>query len=377
MKWPSVMQDTRGRCIEHLRRVSELVNSLEAAPESDRLRALGSFKELMGLLATQKAIDEGNANVDVKRASARLASQKHSCSRENESRIKHLRKKIATTATLADRLSLEEVLRTLENLSIDDECKWDVNIMRHWFDSFKDQKPVREGTVVDTHVRAEPTVTDTHVRAEPTVTDTHVKAEPTVTDTHVRAESRDAAIVAEGVSPLVSSAMQEYDREVMRFVARQLLRVETEIESLRKQHLQAYLSDVDNTLGVIETVASSIDAAAIKAKVLAARSDAGGSALGTLLDTVQQQYERDSDELNREWWRMLIKSVTVLRDFNYKRNTLLSERTKLVVQDMDDSRDAIVAGAMAVAKNASTLQNKNTRLYVAGVIDDVVRRLRP
>lgn len=349
------MQDTRGRCIEHLRRVSELVNSLEAAPESDRLRALGSFKELMGLLATQKAIDEGNANVDVKRASARLASQKHSCSRENESRIKHLRKKIATTATLADRLSLEEVLRTLENLSIDDECKWDVNIMRHWFDSFKDQKPVREGTVVDTHVRAEPTVTDTHVKAEP----------------------RDAAIVAEGVSPLVSSAMQEYDREVMRFVARQLLRVETEIESLRKQHLQAYLSDVDNTLGVIETVASSIDAAAIKAKVLAARSDAGGSALGTLLDTVQQQYERDSDELNREWWRMLIKSVTVLRDFNYKRNTLLSERTKLVVQDMDDSRDAIVAGAMAVAKNASTLQNKNTRLYVAGVIDDVVRRLRP
>lgn len=350
------MQDTTVRCTRHLHRMSELVQTLRTAPECDRLRALGSIKELMGILTRQKSTDEGNAHIDVKRANSQLVSQKHACSRENESRMKHLRKKIATATTHDDRLSLEEALQTLENLSVDDECKWDVDIMSHWFNAFKHQKADSDGHVK--HLKEKPP-------AKP-VQSTSIAAPPSGDDS--------AATAAVTVSPLVSRVMQAYDREVILFVDRQLERVETEIESLRKQHVQAYLSDVDNTLSVIGTVAAYIDVAAIKAMVVAART---GSGLGTLVDTVRQQYERDPDKSNREWWNMLIKSVTVLRDFNYKRTTLLSERTKLVVQHMDDHMDALIANARAVATTASTLQNKDTRLYVAGVIDDIVRRLHP
>lgn len=374
------MQDTRGRCIKHLHRMSELAQALQAAPEEDRLRSLSSFKELVGLLARQKAIDERNAGADVKRANAQMVSQKRACSIGNESRIKHLRQKIATTATIDDRLPLEEVLQTLENLSVDDECKWDVNIMTHWFNAFKDQReeepastPAADAAGPDTSVAVPPStgVPGEEEEEEDLEVDDISTPEP-------EAVAPSTGVPGETEEGTVSSVMQAYDSEVVRFVTGQLLRAEAEIESLRKQHLASFSSDIDNTLRVIATVASNIDVAEIKAKVLAARSDGRNqtdSALGTLLDTVQQQFERDPDESNREWWHMLIKSVTVLRDFNYKRNALLSERTKLVVQDMDDQRDAIVARSKAIARSASTLRNKDTRLYVAGIVDDIVRRL--
>lgn len=407
------MQDTRDRCILYLDRMTELLAVLETAAEEERLHVLNKFKELLALLSRQKAVDEAKTHpdsrplADATRAIAQMVSQKNACLKGGEKRIKHLREKITGTTSADDRLALEEILHMLENLSTDDECKWDVDIMTHWFKTFnayKDQReeeqppstdipgekqtPSRQGCLL--FAAPDTAGLDTSIAAPPS-TDIPGEEEENEGTLAPSTPAPDTAIAVppstgtqSEVGPTaeppdsVASVMQAYESEVIRFVTSQLLRAETEIESLRKQHLASYLSDIDNTLRVIATVASNIDVAAIKAMVLAARSDGRsqtGIALGTLLDTVQQQFERDPDESNREWWHMLIKSVTVLRDFNYKRNALLSERTKLVVQDVDEQRYAIVARAKAIARSASTLHNKDTRLYVAGVVDDIVRRL--
>lgn len=221
------------RCKQYLDDMATTFSSLTSRAEkaeAERLHATtklfqaaagASINDINAALTDQQL---SNVLTDAQRENASLLDQKRLCIERHVANINHIRRKLRGTNSGEDRARYEDILAVMEDMAVDDECKWDLDKMSHWFDSF--MKP--SAKCVKVNAVANSSHVPQHVLQTP---------EPT----HVPSARPGAPQKTIGVGDsepelqesMVVRALELYGEEVRDHLSLKLTQVQEEIATLR------------------------------------------------------------------------------------------------------------------------------------------------
>lgn len=255
---PTAAEDTEHRLKQYLDDMATTLSSLTSRADQMakyRVQLRGFFKQLHSLLLIQQKNEISAARNDhqlskllagAQRQNASLLDQKKTCIERHVAKINHLREKIARKSGHEDRARYEEILSVMEELAADEACKWDMDIMLHWFDSYT--KPSTKSVAVHQ-------------------TETSSGGQAAVAVDVTDATTASVATKAQPHQSLVVRALELYAEEVREYLSRRLQEVEEEISALRQHHHAVFVADVDSTLSVFARMGAVPSVASIREDV--------------------------------------------------------------------------------------------------------------
>lgn len=349
--------DTESRIKQHLDEMATTLSSLTSRAdqaESERIQLRSLFKQLLGLLLVQQKNDISNARTDhqlsssladAQRENASLVGQKRLCIERRVTKMNHVRGKLKGANSSEDRTRYEHILAVMEEMAADEECKWDLDIMSHWFETF------------------------TEPRAK-CVSDGGSPASEDAAGGSEEAGSED------NTQSLVVRALELYSTEVRDHLSRRLKEVQDEMSTLRRRHRASYMDDVERTLSTIAKVESLADVASIKEDVLQLRQldlDVNTQyVICTIVDKTQEKYERAAQKPS---WDALLLRITEFRDSNEKRNDGLLRAILELTTAMNREIDAVAASTEELSRGIDALESEETRRHAQTAVEDLTTRL--
>lgn len=360
-------KDTEHRLKQYLDDMATTLSSLTSRAEQagkDRVQLRSFFKQLHSLLLIQQKKDISAARNDhllagAQRQNASLLDQKKACIERHATKINHLREKIARTSGHEDRARYEEILSVMEELAADEACKWDMDIMLHWFDSYTKPSAKR--------VTARQTETSSGGQAKVAVDTADTTTGTVATDPDPKPHKS-----------LVVRALDLYAEEVREYLYRRLQEAEEEISTLRQHHRAAFVADVDRTLSVFARMGAVPSVASIRDDVSQLKQleiDVNTQhVISTIVDKAQEQFER-SEKNDKQSWEALLLRVEAFRDANATRNDTLLQNTLELTTTVNREIDAVVARTTELSLGIDALQSEETRRLVQAAVSDLIATL--
>ena len=353
--------NTEHRLKQYLQEMATTLSSLtNRVDQNDRIKLRSYFKQLLGLLLTQQKSDIITARADhqlsklltnAQRENASLMAQKRLGVERRVAKISHVRDKLTSAKNEEDRTKYQHILAVLEDMAADEECKWDLDIMSHWFEAFTKPcvKCVRVDKVGESQA-SRPSTDEVWDSEAPEPEDT----------TH---------------SPAVR-ALELYSSEVRGHLSLRLKEVDNEISILHRRHHASYMDDVESTLSAIANIESLADVASIKDDVLQLRQlhlDINTQyVICTIVDKTREKYERAAQK--SKGWDALLLRITEFRDSNEKRNDGLLEAVLKLTSTINREIDIVMAGMQHLGRGIDTLESAETRRRAQTIVQDLTVR---
>ena len=430
--------ETSNRLKQYLDDMATTLSSLTGKAEQagkDKAQLRSFFKQLHSLLLTQQKNDISAARNDhqlsellagAKRKNTMLLDQKKSCIKKHVAKINHIKEKIATTAGHDDRARYQEILSVIEELATDEACKWDMDIMLQWFNSYTKpstksvaaggqelttvneadatatgaqpggQEPTTANEADATATGAQPggqeptTVNEADATAtgaqpggqEPTTVNeadaTATGAQPGGQEPTTVSEADATATGAQLHKSSVVRALDLYAEEVREYLSHRLKEVEEDISTLRQHHHAAFVADVDRTLSVFARMGAVPGVTSIREDVSHLKQlevDVNTQhVISTIVDKAQEQYER-SEKADRQSWEALLLRIQSFRDANATRNDAMLQNTLELTTTMNREIDAVVASTTELSLGMDALQSEETRRLVQIAVNDLIATL--
>jgi len=379
------MHDQQHRLQQHLDDMATTLSTLTNRHEQatiDRAQLRSFFKQLHGILLAQQENDITAARsdpqlsklvTDARGHNASLLAQKRECIERHTAKINHMRKKIATTSGHQDRARFEEILSVMEELAADEACKWDMDIMSHWFNSYT--KPSVEGSTIHNTETAVETAVETV--ADKTKTQTAVEDSAGGNRVQVANPKPNTADTGEHKS-LIVRALELYADEVTDPLSRRLTEVQREISTLLRYHHEAFVADVDSTLSVLARMQAVPNVGSITEDVSQLKQlqiDVNTqNVISTIVDKAEEQFER-SKQVDKESWQTLLLRAEAFRDSNASRNDKLLTGTLELTATMNRVIDTVVARTEELSLGIDALQSEETRHHVRKTVNDLIATL--
>ena len=387
METPTIPKDTEYRFKQYLDQMATTLSSLTSRAdqaENDRIQLQSLFKQLLGLLLMQQRKDINTAAgtdhqlgtllAEAQRENASLMDQKRRCMESRVAKMTHVRGRLAASANSnEDRTRYEYILTAMEDMAADEQCKWDFDIMSHWFEAFT--KPCTK-CVSAANVGEARGDRELGAASADAANVSEAKGEG-----ELGAASADAVNVGEAgaqdsTQSLVVRALELYSAEVRDHLSLRLKEVQDEISTLRHRHHASYMDDVERTLSALADIESSADVASIKEDVLRLRQlhlDVNTQyVICTIVDKTQEKYERAA---HKPSWDALLLRITEFRDSNKKRNDCLLQAIIKLTTTMNRDIDAAMASTDELSRRMDALESEETRRNAQAAVQNLTTRL--
>lgn len=416
-------------CDQYLDKMTEILASLTGGrevAEDEKVHLRATFKQLLGFLVRQKQADisagvtADNTLQNELRENDRLSRQKHVQLGQHVAKISHLKKQITKTGSIVDRALYTHTLAFLEDIAADDEFKWELHIMSHWYnavtrsrkvgnacqhlsgaDDNKDDRP-RSTEATDSlgehhdRPRSSAVATSAYIPKQGDWSpsnivsvppgghhDSHERSRSTEVSNDVPREhsrkSDDVGANQESQQSLVSE-LDSFVTEISVHLSDRLEEFQQQMAVLRQKHRASYKVEMDNTLAAVAAVAdvaSVADVACIKEDISHVELVGNRTFISTIVDKTQEKYERASHLPQKHAWAILLERVKALRDAYSVGIDLLQRQTVDLASALDQDIDTVMVRTAQLDTTVHSIEGDGISLRVRRALDDLVSRISP
>ncbi|CAM9706653.1 unnamed protein product [Ectocarpus sp. 6 AP-2014] len=386
-------------CDQYLDKMKEILSGLTSGhevAEDERVHLRAVFKQLLGFVVRQQQADiragvkDDNALQTALAENDQLSRQKHVQLRQHVARIGHLKQKITNTSSITDQALYTHTLAFLEDIAADDEFKWDLHIVSHWYNAITKTRKAGNACQHRSGMADEQPTEITHslgVHREPrelsgsnaiVTSPSNVVYVPPDVSNDVAAARKTVDVGAErhGQQSLVAE-LDSFVKDISVHLLDRLENFHEQIAVLRQNHRASYSVEMDKVLAALADVASVGDVACIKKDILHLELVGNQAFVSTIVDKTQEKYERALHLPQKHAWAILLERVKALRHAYSVGIDLLQQQTIDLVRALDRDIDSIMVRTAQLDTAVQSLDNDNTRLRVREALDDLVSRISP
>lgn len=376
-------------CDQYLDKMKDILSSLTSGhevAEDERVRLRALFKQLLGFLGRQQQADmsAGVKDDDTFRAALRendrLSGQKHVQLRQHVARISHLKQKIAKTSNMTDQSLYTHALAFLEDMAADDEFKWDLHIMSHWYDAITKTREVdnacqhRSG-VSDEQSKEITNLLGEHRKPHELSGSNAIITSPSNVVDVPPDKSNDMPATQDGQQSLVAE-LDSFVKEISVHLSDRLEKYQQQIAVLRQNHRASYSVEMDKVLAAVADVPQVADVACIKEDILHVEVVGDRTFISTIVDKTQEKYERVLHlPQKKHAWAILLERVKALRDAYLVGIDLLQQQTVDLANALDRDIDSVMVRTAQLDTAVQSFADDSIRLRVRRALDDLVSRI--